>query len=58
MSAQRILFPWILSPQKDLLFEVGSALAGWIYVALIAYATATLENPLNGALTVVHLGEF
>jgi len=58
MSAQRILFPWILSPQKDLLFYIGSALSGWIYVAIIAYAIATLENPLNGALAVVHVGEF
>src|SRR4030095_4739658 len=55
---RRILFPWILSPQKDLLFYIGSALAGWLYVAIIAYAIATLENPLNGALAVVHLGEF
>jgi hypothetical protein len=45
ISAQRILFPWILSPQKDLLFYIGSALAGWLYVFIIAYAIFTLENP-------------
>ena len=58
ISAQRILFPWILSPQKDLVFYIGSALAGWLYVAIIVYAIATLENPLKDALAVVHLGQF
>src|SRR5262245_46667699 len=57
VSAQRILFPWILSPQKDLLFYIGSALAGWLYVAIIVYAILTLENPLKEALAVVRLGK-
>src|SRR5512134_3377648 len=56
-SGQRILFPWILSPQKDLLFYIGSALAGWFYVFIIVYAIFTLENPLKDALAVVRLGE-
>ena len=58
MSGQRILFPWILSPQKDLLFYIGSALAGWLYVAIIVYAIFTLESPLKDALAMVRLGEF
>ncbi|MCI0417782.1 MAG: hypothetical protein L0312_00945, partial [Acidobacteria bacterium] len=58
VSAQRILFPWILSPQKDLLFYIGSALAGWLYAAIIVYAIVTLENPLKDALAVVRWGEF
>ena len=58
ISAQRILFPWILSPQKDLVFYIGSALAGWFYVAIIVYAISTLENPLKDALAVVRLGQF
>ena len=58
ISAQRILFPWILSPQKDLVFYIGSALAGWLYVAIIVYAIGTLENPLKDALAVVRLGQF
>ena len=58
ISVQRILFPWILSPQKDLVFYIGSALAGWLYVAIIVYAIVTLENPLKDALAVVHLGQF
>src|SRR5262245_22306176 len=58
ISAQRILFPWILSPQKDLLFYIGSALAGWLYVAIILFAILTLQNPLKDPLSVVHLGKF
>lgn len=57
VTAHRIRFPWILSPQKDLLFYIGSALAGWLYVAIIVYAIATLENPLKEALVVVRLGD-
>jgi len=58
ISAQRILFPWILSPQKDLLFYIGSALAGWLYVAIIFFAILTVQNPLKDPLSVIHLGEF
>jgi len=47
ISAQRILFPWIPSPQKDLFFYISSALAGWLYVAIIVFAIVTLENPLK-----------
>src|SRR5262245_4202001 len=56
ISAQRILFPWILSPQKDLVFYIGSALAGWFYVGIILWAIAILENPLKDALGVLNLG--
>jgi hypothetical protein len=55
-TAQRILFPWILSPQKDLVFYIGSALAGWFYVAIIVYGISTLPNPLTDPLAVLRLG--
>jgi hypothetical protein len=58
MSTPRICFPWILSPQKDLLFYIGSATAGWLYVAIIVYAIATLENPLKDRLAAARLGQF
>lgn len=56
VATRRILFPWILSPQKDLLFYIGSALVGWLYVAIIVWAIFTLQNPITDALAVVTLG--
>ncbi len=52
----RVRFHWILGPKKDLVFYIGSTLAGWLYVALILWAVATLEDPLTGALGQVQLG--
>ncbi|RMD98526.1 MAG: hypothetical protein D6814_07375 [Calditrichaeota bacterium] len=45
-----------MSPRKDLLFYIGSALAGWTYLAVIVYAIYHLENPLKDPLGVVTLG--
>jgi hypothetical protein len=56
--AQRILFPWILSPQKDLVFYIGSALAGWLYVAIILYGIFTLSNPLTDPLATLRMGSW
>ncbi|HEX2521468.1 MAG TPA: hypothetical protein VHP35_05020, partial [Terriglobia bacterium] len=55
-SAPRILFPWILSPQKDLIFYIGSALAGWLYVAIILFGILTLPDPLRDPLVTLRLG--
>ncbi len=56
LQSERIAFPWILDPKKDLLYYIGSALAGWLYLALIAYAIYTLNNPLTDPLGVIRLG--
>ncbi len=58
VATRRILFPWILSPQKDLAYYIGSALAGWFYVGIIAYALATLQDPLKDAVATLRLGSF
>jgi|GEM_PF-523117 hypothetical protein len=55
-TAPRILFPWILSPQKDLIFYIGSALAGWLYVAIILFGILTLPDPLRDPLVTLRLG--
>ncbi len=51
-----VRFHWILSPRKDLLFYIGSALAGWLYLAVIVVAIQTLDNPLRDPLATVELG--
>ncbi|NIR51562.1 hypothetical protein GWO43_23555, partial [candidate division KSB1 bacterium] len=54
--SKQIRFTWILSPKKDLLFYIGSALVGWMYVGIIVFAILTLDNPLKDALAVVRIG--
>ena len=56
LFSNRIRFAWILDPKKDLLFYIGSALAGWLYVAVIAYAIFNLQNPLTDPLATLKLG--
>ena len=53
---ERIKFNWILSPRKDLLFYIGSALAGWLYVGIIFYAIHALNDPLRDAFLTLQLG--
>ena len=55
-AAPRVRFSWILGPRKDLLFYIGSALAGWAYLALILWAVGRLEDPLRDPLGTVQLG--
>lgn len=52
----RIRFSWILNPQKDLLFYIGSALAGWVYVGIIFYAIMALNDPLSDPLFTLRFG--
>jgi hypothetical protein len=54
--SKRVHFTWILSPTKDLLFYIGSALAGWLYVGMIWYAIRTLPDPINDAFSVIRIG--
>ncbi len=52
----RVRFHWILSPGKDLLFYIGSALAGWLYLGVILFAILTLDEPLSEPLTTLAVG--
>ena len=54
--APRVRFTWILGPRKDLAFYIGSALAGWAYVALIFWAVRRLEDPLRDAVFTLNVG--
>lgn len=54
--SERIRFCWILSPGKDLLFYIGSALVGWLYVFVIYYAVLTLNDPLKDTLLTLKIG--
>jgi hypothetical protein len=54
--APRVRFCWILSPRKDLVFYIGSALAGWAYLGLILWAVRRLEDPLQDPLATLELG--
>jgi hypothetical protein len=49
-AAPRIQFHWIVDRRSDLIFYIGSALAGWAYVGVILYALATLVDPLRDPL--------
>ena len=56
VSTTSISFNWILSPRKDIIFYICSALAGWIYVGIIIYAILNLKNPLSDPLFTLNIG--
>ncbi len=51
-------FNWILSKDKDLLFYIGSALIGYLYLGIIFYAILTLKDPLTDAFASFSIGSF
>jgi hypothetical protein len=55
-SRPRFHFVWILGPKQDLLFYIGSALFGWLYVGVIWYAIQTLADPLTQPLATLLVG--
>lgn len=54
----RVQFYWILDRRSDLVFYIGSALAGWAYVGVILYALATLADPLRDPLGQIAIAGF
>ncbi|MGH7450747.1 MAG: hypothetical protein ACRENG_05345 [bacterium] len=54
-SAQ-LCFNWIIDRKNDLIWYIGSALAGWLYIAVIWYAIKTTQNPLTDTLGTLRLG--
>lgn len=49
---------WILNRRSDLVWYIGSALAGWLYVALVLLLGRGLMDPLHEPLTTLSLGGF
>jgi hypothetical protein len=47
---------WILDRRRDLVFYIGSALAGWLYVGIVLWAAARLPEPLTDSLGTLRLG--
>lgn len=47
---------WILDKKNDLIWYIGSALAGYLYAALVWYFGRSLTNPVEDILGTLHLG--
>jgi len=52
----RVRCNWIIDRKNDLIWYIGSALAGWLYVGIILYAIHAMQNPLTDALGTLRLG--
>jgi len=55
----KIQFHWILSKKRDLMFYIGSAVLGWVYVAIILLnmtSISAIANPVN--YTIFSIGSF
>jgi hypothetical protein len=52
-ARRSIQFHWVLDRRRDLIFYIGSALAGWAYVGVILFALATLADPLRDPLATI-----
>lgn len=55
-AGSRSRFVWLLDRRRDLAFYIGSSALGWLYVAVILYAIATLGDPLHDPLATLALG--
>lgn len=53
---RRVRWVWILDRRKDLAFYIGSAVAGWLYVALVWYGISHLGDPLKDSLGTLRFG--
>jgi hypothetical protein len=54
----RFHFAWLLDARRDLVFYIGSALVGWLYLAVVCYAIVSLDNPLEDAFATLDIGPF
>jgi len=52
----RIRWNWIIDRKNDLIWYIGSALAGWLYIGIILFAIRTTQNPLTDALATLRFG--
>ncbi|HSR69823.1 MAG TPA: hypothetical protein VLU25_17985 [Acidobacteriota bacterium] len=53
---RRVRFHWILGAKLDLVFYIGSALVGWLYVGLIWWAVQALDDPLTEPFSTLQVG--
>lgn len=51
-----IAMAWILDQKSDLLWYIGSALVGWLYVGIIFLAVRLLDDPNTGEFFRIELG--
>lgn len=54
--ASRIRWNWILNCRSDLIWYIGSALVGWIYVGLILFLSRGLDDPLRASFYTLNFG--
>lgn len=52
----RISMAWILDRKSDLIWYIGSALVGWLYVGIIFLAVRLLDDPDTGEFFRLRLG--
>jgi hypothetical protein len=56
IPVDRVRWNWIIDRKNDLLWYIGSALAGWFYVGIILFAIRTTANPLTDPLGTLRFG--
>ena len=55
---RRLSFAWILDQNRDLVFYIGSALIGWLYVGIIWYASHRFSDIRKGSFSSLRVGDF
>ncbi|HIM10513.1 TPA: hypothetical protein EYM26_06875, partial [Candidatus Poribacteria bacterium] len=54
---RRLDFEWILDQKRDLIFYIGSALIGWLYVGIIWYASHHFSDTRKGSFGSLRVGD-
>src|SRR5688572_18570262 len=53
----RIRFNWIIDRRNDLIWYIGSALAGWLYIAIIFTLVGFVpDDPVEGVIATLSFG--
>jgi len=56
LTQPRVRWNWIIGWKSDLVWYIGSALAGWLYVVLVLYLGRGLRDPLHDAFYTLTFG--
>lgn len=54
--ARTFSMSWIIDRKSDLIWYIGSALIGWLYVGIVFLAVWLLKDPLTDEFARIHLG--